>query len=338
MCFAADIDLAMSDVHHIPAEPRTHQGPTEPEVTIIIVSYNTRELTLRAVQTLLDNSPGVAMRVVMLDNASHDGSFEAVRDRFPQVECIANPENVGFARANNLVAKTVTSPYVCLLNPDTETHADAIGNLLAFAKTHPEAGIVGGRTVFPDGSLNPTSCAGAFSAWALACQTVGLHRRFPHSPLFNSEALGGWQRDTVRQVDIVHGCLLLMPTELWKRLGGFDTRYFMYGEDADLCLRARALGFRPMFTPDAQIMHVAGASTKVRADKTCLVMKAKATMIRAHWPPWTRRMGIALLAAWAWARGLRGALHHDPEERQRLLTIYRRRHDWLAGFPRAPEY
>src|SRR5204862_107439 len=225
----------------------------------------------------------VAMRVVVFDNASSDGSAAAVAAAFPEIETIAHPENIGFAAANNLVAETVTTPWLCLLNPDTETHPGAIANLLAFAKANPKAGIVGGRTVFPDGSLNQASCWQRITPWSLFTQTSGLARAFPRSTLFNPEAMGGWQRDSVREVDIVVGCFLLTSTELWRRLGGFNRRYFMYGEDADLCLRARALGYRPMITPDAEIMHLVGASTAKRADKTVAVMRAKATLVRDHW-------------------------------------------------------
>lgn len=304
-----------------------------PEVTVIVVSYNTRELTLKALETLFANSPGLAMRVVLFDNASHDGSAEAVHAQFPQVECIANPENLGFAKANNLVAETATTPYVCLLNPDTETHPGAIANLLAFAKAHPEAGIVGGRTVFPDGSLNPTSCWSKMTPWSLFCQTVGLTQKFRHSPLFNSEGMGGWKRDTVREVDIVTGCFLLCETGLWRRLGGFNLRYWMYGEDADLALRARKLGYRPMITPDAQIMHIVGASTKRHADKVCAVMRAKATLVRDHWSAPMVPVGIAQLWLWALARRIGASLTRSAEQSDRLKQIWRQRHDWLAGFP-----
>lgn len=302
------------------------------EVTVIIVSYNTRELTLRAVETLLANSPGLAMKVVVFDNASRDGSAAAVAAAFPQVEVIAHSENIGFARANNLVAERADTPWLCLLNPDTETHPNAISNLLAFAKANPGAGIVGGRTVFPDGSLNPASCWRKISVWSLLTQITGLSRFFPRSDLFNYEGMGGWKRDSVREVDIVVGCFLMLPTRLWRELRGFDPRYFMYGEDADLSLRAQALGFRPMITPDAQIMHLVGASTKKHADKVCAVMRAKATLVRDHWSRPMVPVGLGLLWAWAFARRLGAMTARSPEQRDRLRQIWRERRAWLAGF------
>lgn len=305
------------------------------ELTVIVVSYNTRDLTLKALETLYANTHAARMHVVVWDNASADGSAEAIAAAYPQAEVIASRENIGFARANNAVAERATTPWLLLLNPDTETHPGAIDNLLAFAKAHPEAGITGGRTVFPDGSLNVASCWRRISAWSLFTQTTGLARALPDSDLFNHEAMGGWKRDSVREVDIVVGCFLMIPTELWRKLGGFDTKYFMYGEDADLCLRARALGYRPMITPDAQIMHLVGASTAKRADKVVAVMRAKTQLVRDHWSPAMRPVGLAQLWLWALARRAVAAAARDPQAKARLRRIWDDRRQWLAGFPAA---
>ena len=305
------------------------------ELTVIIVSYNTRALTLRAIETLIDNSAGVSMRIVVFDNASSDGSAEAVAERFPQVEVIASAENLGFAAANNRVAALATSPWLCLLNPDTETYPGAIANILAFAKSHPEAGIVGGRTVFPDGSLNPLSCLGDVTPWSLLTEIIGLSRLFSRSQLFNPEGIGGWQRDDVRHVDVVVGCFLVVSRKLWQQLGGFDLRYFMYGEDVDLSMRARKLGYRPMITPDAQIMHLVGASTPKRADKVCTIMRAKATMMREHWHPVLVPVGLGMLWLWSLTRRIAGHIARNPEVRDRMRQVWDTRSEWLAGFPPA---
>ena len=305
---------------------------TYAEITVIVVSYNTRDLTLKAIETLLASSPDLPMKVVVWDNASHDGSAAALAQAFPTIEVIASPENVGFARANNRVAETVTTPWLCLLNPDTETYPDAIRNILAFGKAHPEAGLVGGRTVFPDGSLNPASCWRKMTPWTIFCSTLGLHRLFPNSDLFNREGMGGWQRDSVREVDIVVGCFLLCSTELWQRLGGFNERYFMYAEDADISLRARALGYRPMITPDAQIMHLVGASTSNKAEKVCAVLRAQCTLIRDHWPKALVPVGLFQMWLWGASRGLGSLVSPNPATRARLRHIWQGRHLWLAGF------
>ena len=255
-----------------------------PDLTVIIVSYNTRELTLAALRTLYATTEAIAFHSVVLDNASSDGSADAVAEAFPQVELIRSAENLGFARANNVVAAQTRTDWLLLLNPDTECHAGAVDNLMAFARANPQAGIYGGRTVFPDGRLNIASCWNRITPWSVFCLATGLTAAFPRSTLFDTEAMGSWQRDTVREVDIVVGCFLLIRRDLWERLGGFDLRYFMYGEEADLCLRARRLGFRPMITPDAQIMHLVGAASASKVGTRILVTKARVTLIRDHWP------------------------------------------------------
>lgn len=279
-------------------------GGGTPDVTIIIVSYNTRELTLKCLETLLDAGGDVLAEVVVYDNDSKDGSPEAIAERFPQLRLIASRENVGFAKANNIVAAEANAPYVLLLNPDTETYDNAIARLLQFAQDYPQAGIYGGRTLFPDGSLNPSSCFNRITLHSQFCRTFYLDKIFPNSPLTNPEAIGGWNRDDIRQVDIVVGCFLLTTKKLWDDLGGFDLKYFMYGEEADLCLRAAQKGYTPMINPQATIMHLVGASANVRASKIVQVGRARATLIRQHWKPWLVPFGLGLLTIWAWLRNL----------------------------------
>ncbi|WP_375291697.1 glycosyltransferase family 2 protein [Qipengyuania sp.] len=314
----------------------TNAAQGSAEVTVIIVSYNTRELTLKAVETLLANKGQVKLRIVIFDNASSDGSAAALAEAYPYLEVIAHPENIGFARANNLVAETATTEWLLLLNPDTETHPGAIETLLEFSRAHPNAGITGGRTVFPDGRLNIASCWRRMTVWSLFCSATGLSSAFPRSDLFNPEAFGDWQRDSVREVDIVVGCFLMIRTELWNRLGGFDARYFMYGEEADLCLRARAMGYRPMITPDAEIMHLVGASSTKVSDKVIKVARAKASLIRDHWPRYLQPIGLGLLLAWGLVRRIGYALAAlaggSAKQRDKWREVWRRRDEWLAGY------
>ncbi|MEM1050696.1 MAG: glycosyltransferase family 2 protein [Pseudomonadota bacterium] len=310
--------------------------PESAEVTVIIVSWNTRELTLRAIETLLKNAGDVRMHVVVWDNASADGSAGAVGQAFPEVDLITHQENIGFAEANNRVAKAAQTEWLLLLNPDTETHDRAIEKLLHFGKTNPQAGIVGGRTVFPDGSLNPASCWRKSSPWSLFCSAFGFSRLFPNSALFNSEALGGWKRDSVREVDIVVGCFFLIKRSLWDRLGGFDSKYFMYGEEADMCLRAAKLGYSPMVTPDAQIMHLVGASTKLRSEKQIKLMRARASLIQDHWPSWLVPLGQVLMWFWIANRKLASSigsrLSGENDVALEWTKIWEARKDWLRGY------
>ena len=305
-------------------------------VTVIIVSYNTRQLTLKAIETLLENAGDIAIDVVVFDNASADGSADAIAETFPQVCLIRSEENVGFARANNIVANQARTEWLLLLNPDTETHPGAVEKMVDFARAHPDAGIVGGRTVFPDGTANIASCWNRMTVWSLFCSATGLTRAFRGSRLFNPEGMGNWPRDEARRVDVVVGCLLLIRTKLWRELDGFDLRYVMYGEDYDLSMRAAKAGYSPMITPDAQIMHLVGASSAKREDKLLMVLRSRSTLIRDHFPPSRVLPGLAMMWLWAATRrlgsGLAGRFTGKTELADRWRNIWRARKDWLRGY------
>lgn len=310
----------------------------EAELTVIIVSYNTRALTLKCLETLHAATRTTRFRTVVIDNASPDGSAAAIAAAFPQVELIASPENLGFAKANNVVAAAARTEWLLLLNPDTEVHEGAVDALAAFARAHPEAGITGGRTVFPDGSLNIASCWNRITPWSTFCMATGLTAVFRGSALFNPEGIGGWRRDSVRGVDIVVGCFLMIRRDLWAALGGFDLKYYMYGEEADLCLRARKMGYRPMITPEAQIMHLVGASSGKVSHKVVRVAKARATLIRDHWPGRQVPFGVSMIWLWGALRVLAAktaALGGGARARaaaEKWTSVWATRRDWLAGY------
>lgn len=312
---------------------------SSPEVSILIVSFNTRDMTLEAIRSARAETR-TPHEVIVVDNASTDGSAEAVAERFPDLRVMAEAENHGFARANNLAAREARGRFLLLLNPDTVVLDRAIDRLISFALSRPDARIWGGRTLFADHSLNPASCWAAMSLRSLISQATGLGSLFRQSDLFNPEGYGGWRRDTEREVDIVSGCFLLIERTFWERLGGFDPTFVMYGEEADLSLRARALGARPRITPDARIIHHAGASETVRADKMVRLLRAKATLIRRHFSPGSRKVGLALLRAWPWSRmlafgllaGMSGAERHRAKY-QNWREVWTRRAEWREGYP-----
>ena len=309
-----------------------------PEVSIVVVSYNTREMTLECLRSVARETRA-AHEVIVVDNASADGSPEAIAAEFPTTVLIAEPVNHGFAPAHEIALKHVSAPWLLLLNPDTVVLNGALDTLLAFAKANPHAGIWGGRTLYPDGSLNPSSCWGRMTLWSLVCQTSGLSSVFRRSRFFNPEGYGGWQRDSVRDVDIVTGCLLLIRRSDWDALGGFDPIFRMYGEEADLCLRARSKGLHPMITPEAEIIHYGGASETVRADKVVRLLRAKMELIKRHFPVRSGTLGSALLTSWPLSRWLALSVASKVLLREDLgkkgivwREIWRRREEWRHGF------
>ena len=313
-------------------------SPDSPTVSVIVVSYNTRDMTLACLAALRIALDGLNAETIVVDNASADGSAAAIRAAHPSMRLIARDDNLGFAAANNLAAKEARGRRLLLLNPDTVVRPDAIAALLRFAEANPHARIWGGRTLFGDGRLNPTSCWRDMSLWSLLCFATGASAALPRSALFNTEAYGGWDRDSARAVDIVTGCFLLIDTDLWRSLDGFDLRFFMYAEEADLCRRARALGAQPMITPEAVLVHYGGASETVRSTKIARLFRAKLQLADKHWSRPAAHaarllLGMSVLARMA-GYGLAGrALGRDGLRRKagEWSELWSLRQQWLTG-------
>lgn len=310
-----------------------------PRITIIIISYNTREMTLACLASVYETT-SVPFEIIVVDNASSDGSVDAITTKFPEVRLRSEAVNHGFAAAHEIAVPLARAPWLLLLNPDTVVLDAALDKLVAFAEQLPNAKIWGGRTVYADGRLNPYSCWGRMTLWSVFCRTSGLSGLFPRSEILNSEVIGNWARDSVREVDIVTGCLFLIKRETWDQLGGFDRIFTMYGEEVDLCLRARALGARPHITPDATIIHYGGASDTVRSDKMVRLMRAKIELIKRHfsWP--TRWLGYHLFRLWPLSRALAfGVAGKFPKyasaraRAQEWREVWQRRLEWEKGFP-----
>jgi hypothetical protein len=302
-------------------------------VSIIVVSFNTRELTLDCLRSIYRETASVEFEVIVFDNASADHSANAIAVEFPQVRLTRSCENVGFANANNLSAAKAGGEYLLLLNPDTVILDNAVNKLLAFARQNPTFGVFGGRTLNGDLTLNAKSCWGSATLWSTFCRSIGLSYLFPGNRFLDPEALGGWNRDTVREVDIVSGCLLMIRRDLWQRLGGFDPQFFMYCEDADLCIRAKKARARSLICPTATVIHHGGASEPVREDKLVRLFIAKARLFKKHWNPLSAMLGISLLSLYPLTRvtllwSLRWLGTSQMKSYQTWLDIWRRRRDW----------
>jgi GT2 family glycosyltransferase len=323
-----------------PSQPPDPAATPAPVVSILVISYNTRAMTLECLRSISDQTT-VPHEIIVVDNNSPDGSAAAIAAAFPDVQLIASPDNLGFAKGNNVAAGRAKAPLILLLNPDTVVLDRAIDRLVAFSERRPDAGIWGGRTVNADGTLNPMSVFGDTTLWGLFCNATGLAVMLSRSGLFNPDDLGGWDRGDERDVDVVQGSFFLIRRDLWNRLGGFDLTFVMYGEESDLCRRARRTGAQPRMTPEATIVHYDGASSRRRADKEILVFTAKATMIRRDFPRWQRRPALFLLALWPWSRMVSGDLvarvtgrARFAEAAERWRAVWAARDRWRRGYPR----
>jgi len=176
--------------------------------------------------------------------------------------------------------------------------------------------------------------------WSMALFAFGITTIAPRNRWLDPESLGAWQRDTVREVGVVTGCFLLSPRAVWDELGGLDERYFMYGEDADLAMRARTAGYRPVICPDAKLVHEVGQCSETPVHKTLLLYRGKASLVRMHWKGLRRTAGLFLLAAGTGLRALASGLLsivRRPESAGRWQTLWRERGDWLRGYGAAED-
>ncbi len=310
------------------ARPTTDPDPLavpELDVSVVVVGYRTPELVRRCVRSVLEQTRGVTLEVLVVDN---DGGPGATSDPvLLDAGCtvILPDTNLGFARAVNRAAAVATGRYVLLLNPDTVVVDGAVDRLVAFADEHPGHGLYGGRTVDADGRLDPRSCWGFPTLWSTFCFATGLASMAKGHPVLDPESLGSWARDSVQEVDVVTGCLCLVRTSTWRGLGGFDERFFVYGEDVDLALRAREAGFRPLLCPEATVVHDVGAST-TRVEKLVLLHRGKVSLLRKHWTRPRAAVGVALLRSGVALRAWAG---DDPSWR----ALHERRDEWTAGHP-----
>lgn len=279
-------------------------GP--PDLSIAVVNWNTREMTLACLASIYAETRDVSFEVVVVDNGSHDGSAEAIAAAFPQARLIAEPVNHGFARANNLAVAGAAGELVLLLNSDTVVLDRAIDRLVAFARANPRARMWGGRTVFADGSLNIGSAWGKLTGWAAVCYATGLSRLLWRIPWFDPESLRAWDRADEREVDIVSGCFLLIERRLWNELGGFDPAFFLYAEEADLCARARRHGARPRVTPSATIVHHGGGSAVARHATLAALFGGKIRLAAKHL---SRTEAAIVRTSYLFAVGSRALIH-----------------------------
>lgn len=210
-----------------------------PTLSIIIVSYNTVNLIGDCLKSVFETS-NIIREVFVVDNASTDGSSDFIKDNFPSVHLVVNTENVGFAAANNQVLPQCKGRYVFSLNPDTEVMSDTFSEAISFMDVNPSIGLAGTKIINPDGTLQES-----------------ISYRYPGEKYTTDELSG-----LPGSIACVLGASMIGRSELIKKIGGFDEDFFLYGEDQDLCLRIRKLGYEIGYIDSATVVHLGGQSEK----------------------------------------------------------------------------
>ena len=230
-----------------------------PRVDVGVVTWNTRDLTVSALRRLLDTDQGADLRLLVHDNASSDGTADAVREQVPEADVVSWPDNLGFAAAVNRLLERADSEWFLMLNSDAWPAPGAVGRMVDAAVRHPRAAAVAPRLERPDGSLehstHPFPSVSVAAASVLPLRNSWAERHALHS---------AWRHDRERQVDWAVGAALLVRRSAVAEIGGLDESFFMYVEDLEWCHRAAQRGWEIWFTPEAVVVHVGNASGKTK--------------------------------------------------------------------------
>ena len=275
---------------------------TRPSVSAIVVSYNVRDQLIETLGAYY-SSCGQQAEVVVVDNASFDGSADAVAAAFPQAALIRLDHNVGFGSANNAGLEKCHGELILTLNPDVLVKEGCVAALAAVLDDNPQAGAAGPRLERPDGKLDLAARRGFPSPLSAFYRLSGLSRLFPRSRRFNRYNLGDVSSESAHEIDAGTAACLMVRRKAIDQVGFFDPQFFMYGEDLDLCYRLREGGWRIYYVPDAAAVHLKGTSTRQAAGPMLYEFhRAMWLFHRKHYASSTPALGNALVWAGIWAR------------------------------------
>ncbi|SMO83109.1 glycosyltransferase [Gracilimonas mengyeensis] len=234
----------------------------KPHISVVIVNYKVKEYIANLLNSLDKARHQLELEIFVVDNASGDDSIPYLKKRYPDVNYIANQENVGFAKANNQAIRQAQGEYTLIINPDTLVSEDTLEVLIEHMQQNPDCGAAGCKILNPDGTFAPESRRSVPNIWTACTKVFGLNALFPKSKLFGRYYLSWLHEDEASEVPVLSGSFMFWRTELLQKLDGFDERFFMYGEDIDLCYRVQETDYHIDYVPDTSIIHYKGESTK----------------------------------------------------------------------------
>jgi N-acetylglucosaminyl-diphospho-decaprenol L-rhamnosyltransferase len=221
-------------------------------VSVVVVTYNALPLLEKSLESVR------GYQTIVVDHGSTDGTVDFVRDRFPEARVIEQ-ENLGFGAGNNTGMRAASGDFFLLLNADAWVVGDAVERLVGFAEAQPGAAVVGPKLLNPDGTLQ-RSVRGFPSVWRIATEYLFLRKLAPRSRLLNAFYGAGFDHESVREAEFLGGACLLVRREAFEAVGGFDEDFFMMSEEVDWCYRFRQAGWKVLFYPGAEVVHVLTSS------------------------------------------------------------------------------
>lgn len=258
------------------------------DVSVIFVSYNTEEMTKKAIALVKQSLPQLNIEIFVIDNASKDGSAEMIRQEFPEIHLIVNEFNVGFGRANNQALPFVRGRYILLLNTDAFVDPDTIQKTVDFMESNPETGILGVKLLGRDGVLQP-SCRYFPTPLNSFLFRTGLNNVFTSVKMIDDMT---WDHNQVRDCDWVPGCYYLIRKEVIDQVGLFDPRYFLYSEEVDHCFSVKNAGWNVTYFPYAAVVHIGGESAKTDNKISSVSRQVSALQIESELLYFRKNLGL----------------------------------------------
>ncbi|MGA3047842.1 MAG: glycosyltransferase family 2 protein [Terracidiphilus sp.] len=318
---------------------------TQFDVSVVVVSFNTRDVLRECLLSVYRETGSLAVQVIVVDNASTDGSAAMIEQEFPQAVLVLSEVNLGFGGANNLGFKSALGRYVVLLNSDAFLTEGSLERSVAHMDARPQAGLGGGRLIGRDGSWQPS--ARMFpSVFSDLIVLSGLAARFPQSRFFGRADRTWANQMEAASVDWVPGAYSIIRAEALAATGPFDPRFFLYSEEVDLCKRIKQKEYEVWYWPDIAVVHVGGESSrqirslefsKSGAQLTLWRMRSTLLYYRKH-HGLTAWLAMLLEIIWYWIRSYRRQLSRDPDrrnsaraDRRMVSTMSQAWHDTRGG-------
>jgi GT2 family glycosyltransferase len=295
-------------------------------LSIIIVSWNVADVLAAGLDSILANpAAGMSSEIIVVDSGSSDGAPALLRERYPQVTLLAQRDNLGFTRCNNIGLQAAQGRYLLLLNPDTEVIGDALAQMVAYLDANPDVGIVGPHTLNTDGSTQSTRRR--FPTLATAFFESTWLQTYAPKALLDHYYVAGVPDDAVADVDWVQGSALLARREVYAQIGGLDEGYVMYSEEMDWCKRAKDAGWRVVYLGTASITHHGGKSTdQVTARRHIHFQQSKLRYFRKyHGGRAAQALRAVLLLLYLWQlilEGVKGLIGHKRALRRERVSAY----------------
>jgi GT2 family glycosyltransferase len=234
------------------------QNNEEIQLSIIIVTHNAKDFLRNCLRSVFEKIKNLSFEVLVVDNTSSDGTFEMLKNEFPQVKVIFSKENLGFAKANNLAIKEAKGKYIFLLNPDTILLDENFEKLIDFAQKNLNVGAIGPKVLNSDFTIQHQCKRGFPTPWNTLYYFLGLAKIFPKSKVFSGYLLTYLDTEKIQEVDSLSGCAMVVKREAIEKVGMMDEDYYLYGDDLDWCYRIKSGGWKVIYFPETKIIHYGG--------------------------------------------------------------------------------